>query len=77
MPQRRRFQQSESLKERLAVFSTRVRQKTESMPPGTERSELEKKIQQAEIAAEIDGWANSAELEHASSGRTVRRPSIA
>jgi hypothetical protein len=63
MSQRRRFKQTTSLKERLASFARQVRDKASRLPPGAERDAMLKKASQADTAAHLDGWANSAGLQ--------------
>jgi hypothetical protein len=63
MLERRRFKQSIPLKERLSAFIRALRERAELVPPGPERDELVKKARKAETAVEIDGWANSTELQ--------------
>jgi hypothetical protein len=63
MPQRRRFQQSVSLKDRLTIFIHTMREQADFEPPGAKRDELLEKARKAETAVEIDGWANSRELQ--------------
>ena len=60
---RRRFKQTESLKERLASFAKEVRAKADHMPCGRERDELLKKASRAETASHLDDWANSPGLQ--------------
>jgi hypothetical protein len=55
--------QTKSLQERLAEFAEDTRQEAAGLPDGKERDKLLKKVQQAETASEIEGWANSHELE--------------
>ena len=59
---RRRIRQITSLRERLAAFAEQARAKASHLPPGSERFELLKKARQADTAARIDAWINSAEL---------------
>jgi hypothetical protein len=63
MQRRRRFKQSTSFKDRLTTFANKLRLKADKLAPGPERDELEKKLRQAEVAAHIDDWANSPELQ--------------
>jgi hypothetical protein len=63
MQLRRRFKQTESLKERLASFAKEVRDKADHMPSCREREELLKKARQAATAAHLDDWANSPGLQ--------------
>ena len=63
MPQRRRFRQSVSLRDRLTVFIRTMREQADSEIDGTKRDELLEKARKAETAVEMDGWANSRELQ--------------
>jgi hypothetical protein len=58
---RRRFKQTQSLKERLSVFAKLMRERAALMPTGAEKAATLAKAEQAEIAADIERWANSAE----------------
>jgi hypothetical protein len=60
---RRRFKQTASLLDRLAEFAEEARHEAADLPDGPERDKLLKKVQRAETASEIEGWANSPELE--------------
>ena len=62
MTRRRRFKQSDSLKERLSIFVEDIRAKADALPPGPEKEELLRKARQAETASHIDEWANSSGL---------------
>jgi hypothetical protein len=62
MAERRRAKQQPSLKERLAVFAEEARGKASQLRPGPEREDLLKKARQANTAAHLDAWANSAGL---------------
>ena len=59
---RRRFKQTTSLQDRLSQFLNGERAKEESMPE-SDRYELLKKVRQVKTAANIEAWANSAELQ--------------
>jgi hypothetical protein len=61
--QRQRSKPTKSLQERLADFAEEARQEADDLPDGKERDKLLKKVQQAETASEIEGWANSPELQ--------------
>jgi len=63
MPKRRRFKQSASLQERLRAFAEDVREQASGLRPGKEREELLRKARQADTAAHLDDWANSAGLQ--------------
>jgi hypothetical protein len=63
MPQRRRFKQTISLKERLASFAKEVREKASELRPGPEQDALLKKARQADTASHLDEWANSPGLQ--------------
>jgi hypothetical protein len=57
------LKQTKSLQERLAEFAEEARQEAADLPDGPERDKLLKKVQRAETASEIEGWANSPELQ--------------
>jgi hypothetical protein len=63
MPKRRRFKQSQSLKDRLASFAKGVRQKAIELPPGPEKDGLLRKARQADTASHIEEWVNSPGLQ--------------
>ena len=53
---RRRFKQTEPLRERLAAFAKEAREKASSMPVCEEREALLKSARQAETASHLDEW---------------------
>ena len=57
--QRRRFQQTTSLEERLAEQAQRLREEAESLPPGMERDRAIRRARQAETATHISDWLRS------------------
>ena len=59
---RRRFKHTQSLKERLGVFARLKRERAALMPFGAEKAATLAKAEQAERAANVEGWANSREL---------------
>lgn len=63
MSERRRFKQATSFLDRLSAFAASVRAKADTMADGEARDEMLRKVQRAETAAEIHGWANSRELQ--------------
>jgi hypothetical protein len=63
MPERRRFKQSVSLKERLASFARKAREEASMLPPGQEKYELLRKAGLADTTSQIDDWANSPGLQ--------------
>jgi len=56
MLERRRFQQSMPLKDRLAAFAEDLREKASRLEPGTKQEELLLKARQADTAVR---WFNS------------------
>ena len=62
MFQRRRFKQTQSLKDRLVSQVKRLREEAKTLPPGSERESKLRKARQAETAAHIDEWLRSAGL---------------
>ena len=63
MSTRRRFKQTTSLPDRLALWVKELRAKADALPPGPERDALIRKARQAETASHLDDWANSAGLQ--------------
>ena len=59
MFKRRRFKQTESLTDRLAVFAKLMRERAETMESSEEKAAIAAK---ADKAAEIDRWIRSSEL---------------
>lgn len=57
MQHRRRFKQSLTLKDRLALFAKKASEEAMKLPPGPERESLLKKARQAETATRVDEWA--------------------
>lgn len=53
---RRRFKQTTTLAERLSQEAVRLRERARNLPPGTEQTELWRKVRQAETALRIDEW---------------------
>ena len=62
MAEQRRAKQTRSFKDRLAVFAEEARGKASRLAPGAERDDLLKRARQADTAAHLDDWANSAGL---------------
>jgi hypothetical protein len=62
MRNRRRFNQTEPLQDRLAAFAAKAREKARSCE-GSERDELLQKARSAETAARVDRWAKSPGLQ--------------
>jgi hypothetical protein len=54
----RRFQESPSLKDRLALFAKATREKADLLPVGRERDELLMKASQADTASHLNDWIN-------------------
>ena len=52
-----------SFQERLSAFADDERKKAKLLPPGPERELALRKIRQADTAAHLNDWANSAELQ--------------
>ena len=63
MPQRRRFKQLQSLKDRLTVYIRVMQERADIAQPGPEREDMLKKVRSAQAALEIDGWTNSHDLQ--------------
>ena len=62
-PQRRRFKQPQSLKQRLLDRVNSLRAEAGLTRPGLERETLLRKARQAETAAHIDDWLRSPGLQ--------------
>jgi hypothetical protein len=60
---RRRFKQSQSLKDRLSAFANDARQRASGLPAGADKDELIRKARQADTASHIDEWINSPGLQ--------------
>ena len=60
---RRREKQAAPLDERLAEIARQLRDEAAALPPGKQREEIERKLRQAEIAANITQWASSPGLQ--------------
>jgi hypothetical protein len=63
MQKRRRFKQSKSFQDRLADFIAEARSEAAAASCAVDQNELQKKIRQAETAANIEAWAYSPELQ--------------
>ena len=63
MLKRRRFKQSQSLRDRLAMFAKDARASADRLPPGPAKDDLLRKARQADTACNIDEWANSPGLQ--------------
>lgn len=63
MQQRQRFDQNQSLEDRLAVEAARLRQEARGTPPGVERERLIRRARQAETGSHISGWLRSPGLQ--------------
>ena len=62
-PQRRRFEQPQSLKQRLIEQVKRLREEAKLMAPGLDREALLRKARLTETAAHIDEWLSSPGLQ--------------
>ena len=63
MAERRRARQTLSFKDRLILWSQKVRGDADKMRPGREREDLLRKVSQADVAAHVDEWVNSPGLQ--------------
>ena len=63
MLKRRRFKQSQSLKQRLQSFAQDARARAAGLPPGIERDPLLRKAREADTASHIEEWVNSSSLQ--------------
>lgn len=62
MLHRRRFKQTEPLKDRLASFAEQMREKAAKLAPGPEKDDLLRRARQADTALHLEDWANSSGL---------------
>jgi hypothetical protein len=60
---RRRFKQSQSLKDRLALFAEDARKLADELPPGRAKDNWLRKVRQADTATRLDEWINSPGLQ--------------
>jgi|tagenome__1003787_1003787.scaffolds.fasta_scaffold10656845_1 hypothetical protein len=60
---RRRVKQTTTLDERLAEMARQLRDEAAALLPGSQREEVERKLRQAEIAANIVQWVSSPGLQ--------------
>ena len=56
---RRRFNQTQSLEERLAEEAKRLRTEAKLLPPGAARDDLIRKARQAETGSQMSEWLRS------------------
>jgi hypothetical protein len=56
---RRRFNQTQSLEERLAEEAKRLRTEAKLLPPGAARDEMIRRARQAETGSHISEWLRS------------------
>ena len=63
MQLRRRFKQSISLRDRLTAWANEVREQAKELPPGPKRNAMLNRADQADVAAHLDKWATSPELQ--------------
>jgi hypothetical protein len=56
---RRRFNQTQSLEERLAEEAKRLRTEAKLLPPGAIRDQMIRKARQAEIGSHMSEWLRS------------------
>lgn len=60
---RRRYNQTQSLEERLAQEAKRLREEAKSLPPGAGREALLRKARQAETGSHMSRWLSSPGLQ--------------
>ena len=63
MQKRRRFKQTTTLEQRLAGQAMRLREEAGSLPPGPARAAIERRAQQADVAAHLSEWLTSPGLQ--------------
>jgi hypothetical protein len=59
----RHVKQTIPLKDRVASFAKEMREKASLLPSGTEKEYLLRKASRADIAFDLDDWANSPGLQ--------------
>jgi hypothetical protein len=59
----RYFKQAEPLQDRVASFAREVRVKASRLPPGKEKYNLLRRARLADMASQLDDWANSPGLQ--------------
>lgn len=57
--ERRRFNQTQSLEERLAEEAKRLRAEAKLLPPGARREEIFRRARQAETGSHVSEWLRS------------------
>jgi hypothetical protein len=62
MAERHRAKSTPPLKDRLAAFAEEARSQASQLHAGPEKEDLLNKARQADTAAQLDAWANSAGL---------------
>ena len=60
---RRILRQTASFNERLAAFAEGLREEAHALEPGLAKEDLLRRARQADTAAHLDEWANSAGLQ--------------
>ena len=63
MKKRRRFKQTLSMRERIALWAGKVRDRAAFLPPGHQKETLLKKVRTGEAASHLDVWVNSRGLQ--------------
>ncbi|EJN15813.1 hypothetical protein PMI42_00578 [Bradyrhizobium sp. YR681] len=63
MPERRRFKQTQTIEERLAVEAEGLREQANKLPHGAEREALLRKARQAETGSHMSEWLRSPGLQ--------------
>lgn len=63
MVKRRRFKQTQSLKDRLASFASELRERARLMPACMEKDDLLRRASQADTTSHLDEWINSPGLQ--------------
>jgi len=59
----RRSKQTSSLRDRIASFARKVREKASQLPPGKEKDDFLRKARLADTASHVEEWASSPGLE--------------
>ena len=63
MKTRKRIKQTLSLRDRIELWTDKLRDQVDLLPPGKQRELLLKKVRTAEAASHLDAWINSRGLQ--------------
>ncbi|MDH2386627.1 hypothetical protein QDT69_34335 [Bradyrhizobium sp. CER78] len=63
MQKRRRFEQTQTLRDRLISYAQQARELATALPPCPKKEDLLRKAQQADTASHLDEWLSSPGLQ--------------